>query len=104
MTCVTTQKQKDNTGRRKEPGPLMSLPILFGKPDAAAELFRTVRWANGLACPDCGTQNVVKYCKYGSFQRYTCKDYKMTFNDKTALQAGKSRRVDASGVDVHIWT
>ena len=83
MTCVTTQKQKDNTGRRKEPGPLMTLLTLFSKLDAAAELFRKVRWANGLACPKCDEQNVVKYCKYGPFQRYTCKDCNITFNDKT---------------------
>lgn len=85
MTCITTQKQKDDTGRKKGLGPLMSLLMLFGKPDAAAELFRMVRWANGLVCPNCGKQNIAKYCKYGHFQRYTCKDCKMTFNDKTGI-------------------
>ena len=83
MTCVTIQKQKDNAGREKGPGPLMALLTFFCKPDAAAELFRKIRWANGLACPKCGKQNVTKYCKYGYFQRYTCKDCKKTFNDKT---------------------
>ena len=61
----------------------MTLLILFSKPDAAVELFRKVRWANGLACPKCDKQNVVKYCKYGPFQRCTCKDCNITFNDKT---------------------
>ena len=83
MTCVTTQKQKDGTGRKNGPGPLMSLLMLFCQPDAAAELFRVIRWINGLVCPTCGGQNVTKYCKYGNSQRYTCKDCDITFNDKT---------------------
>ena len=61
----------------------MSLLMLFSTPDAAAELFRAVRWINGLACPTCGKRNITKYCKYGYLQRYECKDCKKTFNDKT---------------------
>ena len=53
MSCITTQKREGGTCRRESPGPLLSLLMLFGNPDAA-ELFRVVRWANGVCCPTCG--------------------------------------------------
>ena len=72
--------QKASSGR----GPLLALFVLFADSAAAAELFRTVRWHGGVFCPDCGLNNVAKYCRYQNhLQRYTCKDCRMTFNDKT---------------------
>ena len=53
---------------------------------ATAELFRTVRWTNGLFCPRCGGGDIVRYCRYqGHVRRYTCKDCSRTFNDKTGM-------------------
>ena len=82
MTSKTTQKQEDKKGL----GPLLALLVLFADADAVAELFRRVRWINGLVCPNCPKRNtnVTKYCKYkGNIQRYICKDCHITFNDKT---------------------
>lgn len=64
------------------PGPLLSLLVLFGDAEVARELFSRVRWANGIHYPK-GHTDIVKFCKYGEFQRYTCKTCKKTFNDKT---------------------
>ena len=87
MSCDTAQKQGRKADRRG-PGPLLALMMVFASPSAAAKLFQTVRWANGLACPHCVKdgregENVTKYCKYGHLQRYVCKDCGRTFNDKT---------------------
>jgi len=60
--------QKAPSGR----GPLLALFVLFAD-SAAAELFRMVRWHGGVCCPDCGMNNVTKYCLYQKhLQRYTC--------------------------------
>ena len=68
------------TGR----GPLLALFVLFADSAAVAELFRMVRWHGGVFCPDCGLNNVAKYCLYQKhLQRYTCNDCRKTFNDKT---------------------
>ncbi|MXX20262.1 MAG: IS1 family transposase [Cenarchaeum sp. SB0665_bin_23] len=77
MACGKTQKQKES-------GPLLLLLALFADMVATAELFRTVRWANGLFCPRCGGVDIVRYCRYqGHIRRYTCKGCRQTFNDKT---------------------
>ena len=79
MARATTQKRAA-TGR----GPLLALFVLFADGAAAAELLRIVRWHGGVFCPDCGLNNVAKYCLYQKhLQRYTCKDCMKTFNDKT---------------------
>ena len=80
MASKTTQKQEGMGG----PGPLLTLLALFADADATAELFRRVRWMNGLVCPDCTSENVIRHGKYkGNLQRYRCKDCTLTFNDKT---------------------
>ena len=82
MASKTTQKQEDKKGL----GPLLALLVRFADADAVAELFRRVRWINGLVCPNCPDRNtnITKYCKYmGNIERYICKDCNITFNDKT---------------------
>ena len=62
----------------------MLLLALFADMVATAELFRTVRWANGLLCPHCGGTDIVRYCRYQRHsRRYMCKGCSRTFNDKT---------------------
>ncbi len=62
----------------------MLLLALFVDMAAVAELFRTVRWAGGLSCPQYGGGDIVRYCRYrGHVRRYKCKDCHRTFNDKT---------------------
>lgn len=47
-------------------------------------LIKTYRWQNGLSCPSCGSEQVIKWCKYRDvWQRYYCKGCGKTFNDKT---------------------
>ena len=55
-----TKTQKASSGR----GPLLALFVLFADSTAVAELFRMVRWHGGVFCPDCGLNNVTKYCLY----------------------------------------
>jgi len=50
---------------------------------SAADLLEQVRWREGLYCPRCQSETVIKYGSYGAFQRYLCKDCDRTFNDKT---------------------
>ena len=81
MAGATNQKRERRASRRG-PGPLLSLLVLFGDAEAAAELFRMVWWADGVRCPK-GHTDIAKFCRYGEFQRYTCKICNKTFNDKT---------------------
>lgn len=106
MSCDTAQKQGSGANRRG-PGPLLSLLALFANAAAAAELFQTVRWAGGLACPRCTAdgskgRNVTKYCRYGHLQRYICKDCNKTFNDKTGT-ALHYRRIGIGDWMLAVW-
>ena len=49
----------------------------------AANLLQQVRWRDGLQCPRCPSDTVIKYGSYQAYQRYRCKDCGRTFNDKT---------------------
>jgi len=50
---------------------------------SAANLLEQVRWRDGLYCPRCRSESVIKYGSYREYQRYLCKDCDRTFNDKT---------------------
>ena len=80
---MPTQNQKQG-GYRGRAGPLLSLMMLFADIDAVAELFRKIRWTEGLACPHCKGDAIIGHGKYKEvFQRYKCKGCGKTFNDKT---------------------
>lgn len=82
---------------------MLSLMALFMDSDAAAELFRKVRWAGGLICPHCDRKNVTKYCMYkGNIRRYKCKDCKRTFNDKTGTIL-HYKQIDIGGWMLSVW-
>ncbi|QSG16404.1 Transposase (plasmid) [Halapricum desulfuricans] len=49
---------------------------------SAANLLRQVRWRDGLYCPRCRAESVIRYGSYRVFQRYLCKDCDRTFNDQ----------------------
>ncbi|WP_254531974.1 IS1595 family transposase [Natrinema gelatinilyticum] len=49
----------------------------------AANLLQQVRWREGLYCPRCRSESVIKHGSYREYQRYLCKDCDRTFNDKT---------------------
>jgi len=49
----------------------------------AANLLQQVRWRDGVYCPRCRAESVIRYGSYREFQRYLCKDCGRTFNDKT---------------------
>lgn len=52
--------------------------------DYCAELFRQIRWPEGVVCPHCESQEVTEFCQYQEyFYRYTCRPCGRTFNDKT---------------------
>ncbi len=50
---------------------------------STANLLQQVRWREGLYCPRCRSESVIKYGSYREYQRYLCKDCDRTFNDKT---------------------
>jgi len=56
--------------------------VLNSEP-SAANLLEQVRWRDGLECPRCRSDSVIKYGSYREYQRYLCKDCDRTFNDKT---------------------
>jgi transposase len=49
----------------------------------AATLLAQVRWRDGIYCPRCRSESVIRYGSYRVFQRYLCKDCDRTFNDQT---------------------
>jgi len=49
----------------------------------AANLLEQVRWRDGVYCPRCRAESVIRYGSYRVFQRYLCKDCDRTFNDQT---------------------
>ena len=49
----------------------------------AASLLAQIRWRDGIYCPRCRGESVIRYGSYRVFQRYRCKNCARTFNDKT---------------------
>ena len=49
----------------------------------AANLLEQIRWRDGVYCPRCRAESVIRYGSYRLYQRYLCKDCGCTFNDKT---------------------
>ncbi|SIS20350.1 Transposase zinc-ribbon domain-containing protein [Natronorubrum thiooxidans] len=56
---------------------------VFRSETSAANLLEQVRWREGLQCPRCQSESVIKYGSYREYQRYRCKNCGRTFNDKT---------------------
>ncbi|SEL33624.1 IS1595 family transposase [Haloferax larsenii] len=56
---------------------------LLNSEASAANLLEQVRWREGLQCPRCRSESVIKHGSYREYQRYLCKDCDRTFNDKT---------------------
>ncbi|WP_425433526.1 IS1595 family transposase [Halorubrum ezzemoulense] len=54
-----------------------------GSESVAADLLQQVRWRDGVSCPRCRSDRMVRNGSYGHFQRYLCKDCGRAFNDKT---------------------
>ena len=56
---------------------------LLSSEASAANLLEQVRWRDGLYCPRCQSESVIKHGSYREYQRYLCKDCDRTFNPKT---------------------
>ena len=89
MAYTKTEKQaqcKSKSPRKhSKMGPLLVLMSIFTNPAASAEVFRLVRWPNGVYCPECQKpDNIKRRGKYKKhLQRYHCKTCGKSFNDKT---------------------
>jgi len=60
------------------------MPInVFVSECQAANLLAQIRWRDGVYCPRCRTESVIRYGSYRVFQWYRCKNCDRTFNDKT---------------------
>ncbi|OWT32549.1 transposase [Methanobrevibacter sp. 87.7] len=57
----------------------------------AMTFFRSLRWVNGVYCPQCKSYNIVNRGQQGRVRRYSCKDCKSNFNDFTGTIFHKSR-------------
>ncbi len=55
----------------------------FVSESAAADLLAQVRWRNGVECPRCRSDRMVRNGSYREFQRYLCKNCGRSFNNKT---------------------
>jgi len=64
------------------------------------EMIRQIRWAKGVYCPHCKSSRIIKWGRYGKFQRYRCKDCRRTFNDKsgTILDGSKHPLILWAGI------
>ena len=49
----------------------------------AANLLQQVRWRDGVYCPRCRTESMIRYGSYRVFQQHLCKECDRTFNDQT---------------------
>ncbi|WP_251328517.1 IS1595 family transposase [Haloplanus pelagicus] len=56
---------------------------LLNSEASAANLLQQVRWRDGLYCPRCRSESVIKHGSYREYQRYFCKDCDRTFNTRT---------------------
>ena len=52
----------------------MFLFELFRSEASAANLLQQVRWRDGLYCPRCQSESVIKHGSFREYQRYLCKD------------------------------
>jgi len=55
------------------------------------ELFRQIRWSEGVYCPKCHSFDTEKRGKQGRIQRYQCNNCKNNFNDFTNTLFHKSQ-------------
>ena len=53
--------------------------------EQAINIFRSIRWANGVYCPKCRSFEIIMAGggRNGKFNRYICKDCNANFNDLT---------------------
>jgi len=49
----------------------------------AANLLAQIRWRDGVYCPRCRAESVIRYGSYRMFQRYLCNNCDRMFNDQT---------------------
>ncbi len=61
------------------------------------DLCKQVRWRDGVYCPRCLGESMIRYGSYRAFQRYRCKNCDRTFNDQTGTV------VEHSAVSLQRW-
>ncbi|MGN0094067.1 MAG: transposase [Methanobrevibacter sp.] len=57
----------------------------------AMAFFRSLRWVNGVYCPQCKSYDIVNRGQQGRVRRYSCKECGSNFNDFTGTIFHKSR-------------
>lgn len=57
----------------------------------AMAFFISLRWVNGVYCPQCKSYDIVNRGQQGRVRRYSCKNCKSNFNDFTGTIFHKSR-------------
>lgn len=65
--------------------------IKFPGEKVSMAFFRSLRWVNGVYCPQCKSYNIVNRGMQGRVRRYSCKDCNSNFNDFTGTIFYKSR-------------
>lgn len=51
--------------------------------DRAMEIFRRIKWANGVHCPECNSFSIHKRGFQGKSRRYSCNNCRLNFSDLT---------------------
>lgn len=59
--------------------------------EKAIDIFRSIRWPNGVYCPKCKSFEVYKRGKRGRIHRYSCKSCGSNFNDFSDTIFNKSK-------------
>lgn len=59
--------------------------------EKSIDIFRSIRWSNGVYCPKCKSFEVYKRGKRGRIHRYSCKSCGSNFNDFTDTIFNKSK-------------
>jgi len=67
---------------------------VFCSKASAANLLEQGRWNEGLWCPHCQSESVIKYGSYQEYQRYRCENCGCTFNDKIGMSIFVHAKID----------
>ena len=72
----------------------MFLFELLSSEASAANLLEQVRWREGLCCPRCRSESVIKHGSYREYQRYLCKNCDHMFTGKAGILAQAKTGLD----------
>ncbi|MEM4311504.1 MAG: transposase [Nitrososphaerales archaeon] len=70
---------------------MLTLDSFLPKEEECLNTLREIRWSNGVTCLSCSSKNVIKYGRYGIYQKYRRENCGSVFNDKGGTIFHRSR-------------